>query len=116
MSVPVPAAYDKSDSRARSGPNITLDRRRRWRKYKTPWSHHRLPSGRDASLRLPTDTVDPRFGWIAKDHLGIDQGPMLAMIANHRSDTIWRVMRRSPILRRGLQRAGFTGGWLEDGI
>ena len=73
------------------------------------------PSVRDAALRLPTGTVDPRFGWIAKDHLGIDQGPILAMIANHRSDAIWRVMRRSSILRRGLQRAGFTGGWLTAG-
>ena len=70
------------------------------------------PSVRDPSLRLETGTIDPRHGWIARDHLGIDQGPILAMIANHRRDTVWRVMRKLPTLRRGLTRAGFTGGWL----
>ena len=70
------------------------------------------PSLRDASLQLETGTVDARFGWVAKDQLGIDQGPILAMIANYRRDSVWRVMRRSPTLRRGLRRAGFTGGWL----
>jgi hypothetical protein len=34
------------------------------------------------------------------------------MIENHRSGLIWRLMRNSPPLRRGLERAGFTGGWL----
>lgn len=71
------------------------------------------PSVRDQSLKLPTERVDPALGWIAKDHLGIDQGPILAIIANTRNEAVWRVMRRSPIIRRGLKRAGFTGGWLE---
>ena len=57
----------------------------------------------------------PGLGWFGPDHLGIDQGPILAMLENHRSDLIWRVMRRSPHLRRGLERAGFTGGWLASG-
>jgi hypothetical protein len=25
---------------------------------------------------------------------------------------VWRVMRSSPYLRQGLERAGFSGGWL----
>jgi hypothetical protein len=36
------------------------------------------------------------------------------MIANHRSDLVWRFMRKSPYLIQGLRRAGFTGGWLES--
>lgn len=52
-------------------------------------------------------------GWVAKDYLGIDQGPILAMIENHTSGLVWKVMRQSAYLRRGLARAGFTGGWLE---
>jgi hypothetical protein len=36
------------------------------------------------------------------------------MVENHRSGLIWRVMRRDPDLRRGLERAGFSGGWLEE--
>ncbi len=52
------------------------------------------------------------FGWVDGDYLGIDQGPICAMIENERTALIWRVMSRNPHLRRGLQRAGFSGGWL----
>ena len=27
---------------------------------------------------------------------------------------VWKLMQRSPNIRRGLRRAAFTGGWLED--
>ena len=54
----------------------------------------------------------PGRGWYDGDYLGIDQGPILAMIENHRSGLIWDVMRTNPHIRRGLERAGFTGGWL----
>ena len=54
----------------------------------------------------------PGFGWVDNDYLGIDQGPIVAMIENHRSDLVWRIMRGDPAIRRGLERAGFTGGWL----
>ena len=51
-------------------------------------------------------------GWFDTQYLGIDQGPLLAMVENHRSGLIWKYMRRDPYIRAGLQRAGFTGGWL----
>lgn len=51
-------------------------------------------------------------GWVDPGYLGIDQGPIVAMIENYRSGLVWRVMRANPYLRRGLERAGFTGGWL----
>ena len=54
----------------------------------------------------------PEFGWVAGDYLGIDQGVILAMIENYRSALVWRVMRKNPYLRRGLEQAGFSGGWL----
>ena len=54
----------------------------------------------------------PGFGWVANDYVGINQGPIVAMIENGRSELVWRVMRKNPHLRRGLERAGFTGGWL----
>lgn len=56
----------------------------------------------------------PGFGWVAGDYLGIDQGVILLMLENYRSGFIWRVMRTNPHIRRGLERAGFTGGWLEQ--
>lgn len=70
------------------------------------------PSFTFTDTKLDSGTVDPRTGWVAGDYLGIDQGPILLQAANHRSDFVWRVMHRVPAIRRGLQRAGFTGGWL----
>jgi len=53
-------------------------------------------------------------GWFDTDYLGIDQGPILAMIENYRSGLVWERMKRSPYVVRGLCRAGFRGGWLEQ--
>ena len=70
------------------------------------------PGFRDTSARVETGNVDATHGWVATDWLGIDQGPILAMLANYRNDAVWRVIHRSANIRRGLIRAGFTGGWL----
>jgi hypothetical protein len=58
--------------------------------------------------------VAPGVGWFDTDYLGIDQGPVLAMVENARSELIWKTMRRSPYVIAGLRRAGFTGGWLDS--
>ena len=71
--------------------------------------------GRPAATRphrVERGSVDPGAGWFDSDALGIDQGPIVAMIENYRSGLIWRLMRRNPHLVRGLRRAGFEGGWL----
>jgi hypothetical protein len=65
------------------------------------------------AARPASGTVVPGVGWVDVDYLGIDQGPIVGMIENHRSELIWKVMRQSAYLRRALARAGFTGGWLE---
>jgi hypothetical protein len=57
--------------------------------------------------------IIPNVGWVGPDYLGIDQGPIVAMLENYRSELVWRVMRKNPHIRHGLERAGFTGGWLE---
>ncbi|UHQ21616.1 hypothetical protein LVB77_13105 [Lysobacter sp. 5GHs7-4] len=64
-------------------------------------------------IPLKTGRVVPNKGWVASDYIGIDQGPILAMIANYRNDFVWNVMKRNPYIRSGLERAGFKGGWLE---
>jgi hypothetical protein len=51
-------------------------------------------------------------GWFDTEYLGIDQGPIISMIENYRSELIWTVMKRNQHVRTGLQRAGFEGGWL----
>jgi hypothetical protein len=61
------------------------------------------------------DSFNPSFGatgWFDGDYIGIDEGPILAMVENYRSGLVWRIMHDNPNIRRGLQRAGFTGGWL----
>jgi hypothetical protein len=52
--------------------------------------------------------------WVDGDYLGIDQGPIVLMIENHRSGFVWDVMRRNAHIQRGLRRAGFSGGWLDQ--
>ena len=63
-------------------------------------------------IPLKTGRLIPGHGWVASDYLGIDQGPILTMIANYRNDFVWNVMKQNPYIRKGLERAGFTGGWL----
>ena len=60
------------------------------------------------------DIVDEQRGWFNGDYLGIDQGPILLMIENYRSGLIWDLMKENPYIRRGLRRAGFEGGWLDE--
>ena len=54
------------------------------------------------------------LGWIGTDYIGIDQGPILEMAENYRSELIWNYMKRNPYIQRGLRRAGFVGGWLDE--
>jgi hypothetical protein len=70
------------------------------------------PSFNYPDVKLTHGRIEPGKGWVDTDMLGIDQGPMLAMMGNHRGELVWSVMRRSAHLVRGLKRAGFTGGWL----
>jgi hypothetical protein len=53
-----------------------------------------------------------RGPWISAGHFGLDQGIVVMMLENHRTELIWRLMRDCPHARTGLQRAGFRGGWL----
>lgn len=53
-----------------------------------------------------------KCGWVSPYHFGINEGPTVIMIENYRSDLIWRLMRLCQPIRRGLERAGFDGGWL----
>lgn len=70
------------------------------------------PSFSFADVALLHGRLVPGAGWVDTDFLGIEVGPLLLMLANHRDDQVWRVMRGQPWLLRGLQRAGFRGGWM----
>ncbi|MDZ4803703.1 MAG: glucoamylase family protein [Candidatus Eisenbacteria bacterium] len=68
-------------------------------RFETPVQHGRVIRG---------------VGWFDTDYLGIDQGPILTMVENYRTELVWKAMRRNSHVRRGLKAAGFTGGWLDD--
>ena len=70
------------------------------------------PSFTYTDVKMQYGQVIGDVGWVANDYIGIDQGPILAMIENYRSGLIWKVMQKNPYIQRGLERAGFTGGWL----
>ena len=57
-------------------------------------------------------TEDDRDGWISEGAFGLDQGMIVLMIENYRSGLPWKLGRGNPIIRTGLHRAGFSGGWL----
>lgn len=63
-------------------------------------------------IPLKTGRQIPDRGWVASDYIAIDQGPILAGIANYRDEFVWNVMKKNPYIRKGLERAGFSGGWL----
>lgn len=65
-------------------------------------------------LKLQHGRIEPGLCWVDGDYLGIDQGPILTMIANAEDDFVWRYMRQSSTIREGLTKAGFAGGWLSS--
>jgi len=70
------------------------------------------PSFEFTDRPLRTGKIVPDVGWVDSVYIGIDQGPILGMIENYRSEFVWRVMRTNPYIRAGLERSGFSGGWL----
>lgn len=60
----------------------------------------------------PGEPGNPYGWWVSPFHFGLNQGPIVLMIENHRSGWLWQLMRSCPAIVTGLRRAGFTGGWL----
>jgi hypothetical protein len=53
------------------------------------------------------DAYNVAQDWFATDHLGIDQGPFVIMIENHRTGSVWRDFMTHEAAQTGLERAGF---------
>ena len=60
----------------------------------------------------PGEPGNPYGWWVSPWHFGLNQGPIILMIENHRTGLLWQLMRGCPYISGGLRRAGFTGGWL----
>jgi hypothetical protein len=76
--------------------------------------HDSNPYGFKATFN-PTfdDTPDsPECGWVSPYFFGLNLGPILLMVENHRSGMLWELMRGCRWIVDGLRRAGFDGGWL----
>jgi hypothetical protein len=59
-------------------------------------------------------TYSPDEGtWTSEHSYAIDEGLAALMVENYRTELIWRLLRKSPYIIRGLERAGFSGGWLK---
>jgi hypothetical protein len=54
------------------------------------------------------DAFNTGKGWIDTDELGIDQGPIVIMIENYRTQRVWQFFMQNAEIQRGLQRAGFV--------
>jgi len=89
-------------------PDLVMRTLRHWT-FDRPelWSEHGFKDAYNPSF----DVTKPS-GWVASDTLAIDQGPIVMMIENHRSGFFWSLARRNKVLKEGLARAGFSGGWL----
>ncbi len=72
----------------------------------------RTPCGFAASFNPMFPSSSPLHFWRSKDNYGLNHGPLILMVENFRSGLIWRLMRNCQPVVRGLQRAGFSGGWL----
>ena len=67
-----------------------------------------VPSG------LNSTVTGDQAAWISEGYFGLDQGLIVLMIENYRSEFVWNLMRNCSYIRTGLERAGFTGGWLHN--
>jgi hypothetical protein len=76
--------------------------------------HHRL-YGFDASFNptYPEKSSNPN-GWVSPWRFGLNQGPIVIMIENYNSELLWKIMKQCPYIIKGLQLAGFSGGWLDQ--
>jgi hypothetical protein len=70
--------------------------------------------GYKATFNATFPTPEGSELWVSPYHYGINQGPVVLMIENFQTELIWQLMRQSEPIIRGLRRAGFEGGWLED--
>ncbi len=54
------------------------------------------------------DSFDLDRNYVANKYIGIDQGPLILALENHRTGLIWRYFMRNPHIKNALQRIGFA--------
>jgi hypothetical protein len=75
----------------------------------------RSPYGFDASFNATyPDTTRNQNGWVSPWIFGLNQGPIILMIENFQSELVWKIARECSYIVRGLRRAGFRDGWIDN--
>lgn len=54
------------------------------------------------------DAFSEHHNWYADGYLAIDQGPIVAMIENHRTQLLWTLFMRDQDVKNGLEKLGFS--------
>jgi hypothetical protein len=54
------------------------------------------------------DAFDVTEGWVADSYLAIDQGPIVCMIENHRTELLWNLFMSAPEVQQGISKLGFN--------
>jgi len=55
----------------------------------------------------PYDAFNDELSWVKKAYIGIDQGPIVVMIENHRTGLLWNSFMVDADVRAGLTKLGF---------
>lgn len=53
------------------------------------------------------DAFNETKNWYAQSYLAIDEGPIVCMMENYRTDLLWKLFMSCPEVQKGLQRLGF---------
>ena len=53
------------------------------------------------------DGFSEHHDWYATTHLAIDQGPIVVMIENHRTQFMWKLFMSIPEIQEGMTKLGF---------
>jgi hypothetical protein len=68
------------------------------------WENYRPQTWTQYGFR---DAFNLSVNWFGPDVIGIDQGPIIIMIENYRTQKVWNRFMQNPDVQRGLQAAGF---------
>ena len=55
----------------------------------------------------PYDAFNDELSWVKKAYIGIDEGPIVVMIENHRTGLLWNSFMKDADVRAGLTKLGF---------
>ncbi|MET3647140.1 glucoamylase family protein [Phyllobacterium ifriqiyense] len=73
-----------------------------------------LPKGKMTGRFGFVDAFSPATEWYARTYLAIDQGPIIAMIENHRSGLLWKLFMSAPEIKHALLKLGFQSPHMEN--